>query len=60
MRSPLATVIGLVTHRAFSQTGNRGRCVTRPHKGCEMDNSKCSTDAASCLGKDGNRAHYIS
>ena len=47
-------LFGLVTQRAFSQTGNRGNCVTRPNKGCEMDNSKRSTDAASCLGKDGN------
>ena len=36
---------GLVTRRAPSQTGNRGRCVTRPNNGCEGDNRKRGTDA---------------
>ena len=39
-------LFGLVTQRALSQMGNRGRCVTRPNNGCGGDSSKRGIDAS--------------
>ena len=41
----LVSLVTLVTQRALSITGNRGRCVGRPNNGCEVENNERGTDA---------------
>ena len=39
--SPSQALFGLITQRPLFETGNRGRCVTRPNNVCERDYAYC-------------------